>query len=95
MATNPLPPTAHTAQSQLDKLEALIAAAQAARHAAGRGLVFSSRAGADLLDAMHDLTEVDALHDFAQDVCREIGADGDDWSTIPTLRPITLRAVEA
>lgn len=82
------------AASQIEKLEAVIAAAQSARHAAARNLLLASRAGVALLDAIHDLTEVDGVFDFAADVRREVCMDCDDWPTLPALRPITVQPVK-
>ena len=54
------------------KLEAAIAAANRALPAASRGELFASRAGAALINALHDLTEVDALYDLAGDIFHQL-----------------------
>lgn len=81
------------AHSQIEKLETLIAAAQSARHAAARDLLFCSRAGVKLLDVIHNLIEVDGVHDLAADVRREVCMDDEGTITLPTLRPISIRPV--
>jgi hypothetical protein len=58
---------------QMLKLKALIQAAECALEAASRDRLFASRAGFRLVNAMHDLTEVDALYDFAEDVAATAG----------------------
>lgn len=58
--------------NQLSHLEALIAAAEKARTAAARGNQFVSIEGMRLVNAMHDLTEVDALYDLADDIAVQI-----------------------
>lgn len=59
--------------SQADKLDALIAALEAARPEASAGKLFASHAGMRAINAAHDLFEVDALYDLAGDVGMEIG----------------------
>lgn len=58
--------------NQLAHLEALIVAAEKARTAAARGDLFVSIEGVRLVNAMHDLTEVDALYDLADDIAVQI-----------------------
>jgi hypothetical protein len=58
--------------SQLDKLDALIAAAQRARIAAEHNLLFADRRGLALLNAIFDLVEVEGVYDLARDVEREV-----------------------
>jgi hypothetical protein len=53
------------------KLEALSRAIELCRVPAAKNNLFASRAGYQLVNAMHDLTEVEALYDFAEDVARE------------------------
>jgi hypothetical protein len=57
------------------RLEALIAAAGAARSAAGCGSLFASHAGRALVNAAFDLFECDGLYDLAGDVEHELGVD--------------------
>lgn len=74
-------------RSQLEKLDALISAAAAAREAARTERLFASCAGLALVNAIHDLLEVDAIYDFASDMGRELGLFDDE-----PLIPITIRA---
>jgi hypothetical protein len=55
------------------KLEALSRAIELCRVPAAKNNLFASRAGFQLVNAMHDLTEVDALYDFAEDVAATAG----------------------
>jgi hypothetical protein len=94
MATHQITPERggyQPAHSQLEKLEAMIAAAQSARHAAAHDMLFASRSGVALAEAIHDLIEVDGVFDLAGDIRREIGSN--EEVEIPQLRPITLRPV--
>lgn len=61
--------------TQLEKLDNLIRAAERCRVAAEHNLIFASRSGVALLNAMHDLTEVDGLYDLEQEARRECGMD--------------------
>jgi hypothetical protein len=58
--------------NQLAHLEAVIDAAEKARAAAQRGDLFVSIEGMRLVNAIHDLTEVDALYDLADDIAAQI-----------------------
>lgn len=58
--------------NQLAHLEAVIDAAEKARAAAQRGDLFVSIEGMRLVNAIHDLTEVDALYDLADDIAVQI-----------------------
>ena len=58
---------------QLNKLETLISMAERCRPAASVGHLFASRAGAALMNALHDLTGIEAVYDAAQDCAREAG----------------------
>lgn len=59
--------------SQLDKLEALIAAATKALPFAARGALFDTPIGAALCNAAYDVFEVDGLYDMALDVDAPFG----------------------
>lgn len=59
--------------TQLEKLDALIRTACAARGAAIHDNLFASIEGVCLLNACHDLIEVDGIYDLAVDVKRECG----------------------
>lgn len=59
--------------TQAEKLDNLIRAAERCRAAASVDLIFASKAGAALLLAIHDLTEIDAVYDKALDTEREAG----------------------
>lgn len=58
---------------QLLKLEALRAACDRGLFAAQRGDLFATTPGLALLNAIHDLTECDAIYDMAADCVREFG----------------------
>ena len=60
---------------QLRKLDALIAAAQAARSQASRENLFASYEGKALVNAAFDLFECDDLYKLKQDVAHELGED--------------------
>jgi hypothetical protein len=62
--------------TQAVKLDAMIAAAVSARREAERGNLFASHAGRALVNAAHDIFEVDGLYDLADDVAHVIGEDG-------------------
>ena len=62
---------------QLEKLDTLIRTATAAREQARQGNLFASIEGVCFLNAIYDLTEVDAVYDFADDVRRECGLFGE------------------
>lgn len=59
--------------TQLEKLDTLIRTATAAREQARREMLFASVEGVCLLNALYDLTEIDAVYDFTDDVRRECG----------------------
>ena len=61
------------AQSQTAKLDALIAAAIAARPDAAVGLLFASQGGKALVNAAFDLFECDDLYRLASDVSHDMG----------------------
>jgi hypothetical protein len=65
------------ANHQLGKVDALIAALQAARLDASRGLFFASHAGMNATSLAHDLFEVAGLHTLAEDIAHVIGEDGE------------------
>lgn len=62
-----------TFSEQRMKLEAAITALGRCRAAADRGNLFASNEGLAMVNALYDLTEVDALYDFAQDFAHEFG----------------------
>lgn len=64
---------AHSALSQREKLENIIRAAERALVAAEHGHLFGDRRGLALVNAIHDLLEVDAIYDLARDIERECG----------------------
>jgi len=66
----PTPIATALADPQLAKLDAMIAAATAARWEAARGILFDvgSEAGRKLTLATHDLFEIDALLDLANEL---------------------------
>jgi len=66
-------PVVLEASDQLVKLDAVINAAMAARAEASRENLFASQAGKILVNAMHDLTEVDGLYDKVRDISFELG----------------------
>jgi hypothetical protein len=55
------------------RLDALIAAAQAGRPAAARGMLFASHSGRALVNAAFDLFECDGLYALRCDVEHELG----------------------
>lgn len=65
---------------QLIKLEALRAACDRGLLAASKGELFACTDGVRVINAAHDLFEVDALYDFAGDVCFELGLTRGDVS---------------
>jgi uncharacterized protein YggL (DUF469 family) len=67
-------PNIIAAPSTLDKLDTLIAKLIAARGAAMTGDLFASHQGVAVIHAMHDLTEVDALYDLAENTLAAIGS---------------------
>lgn len=58
--------------TQLEKIDNLIRAAEACRPAASVDQVFGSRRGVALLNAVHDLLELDSIYDFARDIERDV-----------------------
>jgi hypothetical protein len=60
---------------QLGRLDGLIRAANAARPAARRGLLFASRSGRALVNAAFDLFECDGLYRLGEDVDHELGRE--------------------
>jgi hypothetical protein len=58
---------------QLGRVDELISALQAARLDASRGNFFASHAGKAAVNAMFELTEIDALYDKVRDISFEIG----------------------
>ena len=70
-------PPGAIASQQVMRLEALVQAANAARSAAGRGLLFASVAGHALVNAAFDLFECDELYRLRQDVEHELGLGGE------------------
>lgn len=61
--------------STLDQLDALIAKALAAREDAANGMLFDSVSGFALVNAMHDLTDCDALYELAADIQHNIAPE--------------------
>lgn len=59
--------------TQREALEALSRAIPAALRVADTGHLFSSPQGYALVNAMHDLTECDALYEMAGDIATEVG----------------------
>lgn len=68
-------PTTLSRPSQLDLLDAVIAAATAARGAATTGDLFWSPAGYALVNRLYELTENDAIYDLAGQIADDAGID--------------------
>lgn len=74
--TRPSPlPGRTAAHRQLGQIDALVRAALQCRPSARNGLAFASRPGLALVNAIYDLTGVDALYDLAADVAFELRED--------------------
>ena len=67
----------HHAASQLEKLDALIRSAAAAREQARKSNLFASVEGLALVNSAFDLFECDELYNLRFDVAREMGIDGE------------------
>jgi hypothetical protein len=63
--------------THLEKLDALISAAQNARGEAEAGILFASFAGKRLVNCAHDLFECDQLYRLGEDVEHEMMTDSE------------------
>jgi hypothetical protein len=74
-AHSPFPsnPASSEIAGQVDKLDAIIRTATAARNAASTGDLFASKQGRALVNAAFDLFECDQLYRLGEDIAHEIG----------------------